>query len=216
MSDRRNLRPLAGSLPACVFLKSDPFSDWTYLDYFPMKRSIVVLSSFLLAAIAVSAHGQVAPSASGRELRLYGGGEVSFFQPDYAGQGVAQSSPQKLVGIGAYVDADFSRWVQIEAEGRWLHWNEYANIDENTYMIGPRVPVGTFKNFTPYGKFLFGWASADFLTGRAMAWAYGGGVDYRLSRKLSARLFDFEYQQWRVTPTIHPYGASFGLSYRIF
>lgn len=182
-----------------------------------MKRSIVVfLSSILFAAIAISAHAQVAPSASGRRLHLSAGGEGSFFQPDYAGQGLAQPSPQHLIGIGAYVDAEFSRWVQVEAEGRWLHWNQYANLDENTYMIGPRVPVGTFKNFTPYGKFLFGWSSADFLTGRAMAWAYGGGVDYQLSRKWSVRCFDFEYQQWRVTPTLHPYGESFGLSYRIF
>lgn len=181
-----------------------------------MKRSIVVLTSFLLAAATVSVHAQVAPSATGRRLQLYAGGEVSAFQPDYAGQGLAQLSPQKLIGIGAYIDADFTRWIQIEAEGRWLHWNKYANIDENTYMIGPRVPVGTFKNFTPYGKFLIGWGSANFLTGRSMAFAYGGGVDYQLSRKFSIRCFDFEYQQWRVTPTLHPYGGSIGLSYRIF
>ncbi len=181
-----------------------------------MKRSIVVFCSLMLAVLAVSAHAQVAPSAASHRTEIYAGGEVSFFQPDYAGQGIAQSSPQKLIGIGAYVDADFTRWIQIEAEGRWLHWNQYANIDENTYMIGPKVPVGTFKNFTPYGKFLFGWSSADFLTGRATAWAYGGGVDYQLSRKISVRCFDFEYQQWRVTPALHPYGGSVGLSYRIF
>ncbi len=182
-----------------------------------MKRSIVVLSSLLLAAAAVSAHAQVAPSAIGRRLQVYGGGELSLFQPDYENTGLAASSPQKLIGIGAFVDADFTRWVQIEAEGRWLHWNRYANVDENTYMIGPRVPVGTFKNFTPYGKFLIGWASANWLTGRAQAYAYGGGVDYALSRKLSVRVFDFEYQQFDVAgTTIHPYGESFGVSYRVF
>ncbi|MFP5205490.1 MAG: porin family protein [Acidobacteriota bacterium] len=190
-----------------------------------MKRSIVVFCSLMLAVLAVSAHAQVAPSATSHRTEIYAGGEVSFFQPDYAGQGVAQSSPQKLVGIGAYVDADFTRWIQIEAEGRWLHWNELMirpptgssfGIYQNTYMIGPRVPVGTFKGFTPYGKFLIGWASMTELSGRATAWTYGGGVDYQLSRKISVRCFDFEYQQWRVAPTLHPYGGSVGLSYRIF
>ena len=49
----------------------------------------------------------------------------SIFQPDYAGNGIAQTSPNRLYGVGAYVDAHFSRWLQIEAEGRWLRFNEY-------------------------------------------------------------------------------------------
>lgn len=190
-----------------------------------MKRSVVVSTVLLLAVMVLSAHAQVAPSATGRRLQLYAGGEGSIFQPDYAGNGIAESSPQKLAGIGAYIDADFTRWIQIEAEGRWLHWNEVMirppaassfGIYQNTYMIGPRVPVGTFRGFTPYGKFLIGWASMPELTGRATVWAYGGGTDYQLSRRWSLRCFDFEYQQWRVTPTLHPYGGSVGLSYRIF
>jgi Outer membrane protein beta-barrel domain len=181
-----------------------------------MKRSAVFFSALFLAAMALCANAQVAPSATGRRLEVFAGGEVSAFQPDYKGNGIAEPSPQKLIGIGAYIDANFTRWVQIEAEGRWLHWNKFASIDENSYMIGPRVPVGTFKGFTPYGKFLFGWGSGDFLSGRTTVWAYGGGVDYRLSRKLSVRLFDFEYQDWRVTPTLHPYGGSIGVSYRVF
>lgn len=144
------------------------------------------------------------------------GGEGSAFQPDYAGQGVAQAGPNRLYGIGAYVDVDFTRWIQVEGEGRWLHWNQYAGIDQNTYMIGPRVPIIEFHRFTPYGKFLFGWASGSFLTGRTTAFTYGGGVDYRLSHKFTLRCFDFEYQDWRVTPTLHPYGGSVGLSYKVF
>lgn len=139
-----------------------------------------------------------------------------MFQPDYAGQGIAQTGPKRLVGIGAFVDADFTRWIKIEGEGRWLHWNQYAGIDQNSYMIGPRLAPYEFKRFTPYGKFLVGWGSGSFLTGRTGTFAYGGGVDYRLSNRFNVRVFDMEFQDWRVNPTLHPYGGSVGISYRVF
>jgi hypothetical protein len=138
-----------------------------------------------------------------------------MFQPDYAGEGIAQTSPNRLYGPGAYVDARFSRWVQLEAEGRWLRYNTYLGIDQNTYMIGPRVPIVTFHGLSPYGKFLVGIGNGTFLTGNTLVFAYGGGVDYRLTRRLTLRAFDFEWQQWRVTPTLYPYGGSVGISYRI-
>jgi hypothetical protein len=139
-----------------------------------------------------------------------------MFQPDYAGEGIAQTSPNRLYGVGAYVDARFSRWVQIEAEGRWLRFNQYLGIDENSYLIGPRIPIKTFHRLTPYGKVLVGAGTGSFLTGQSFVISYGGGVDYRLSRKFTLRAFDFEYQQWNVTPTLWPYGGSVGLSYKIF
>jgi len=139
-----------------------------------------------------------------------------MYQPDYAGAGIAQISPYRLYGAGAYVDAEFSRWVQIEAEGRWLRFNQYLGIDENTYLIGPRVPVVNFHGIKPYGKFLWGLGNGSFLTGNTMVLAYGGGVDYRLTRRLTVRAFDFEYQQWRVHPMLNPYGGSVGISYKIF
>ena len=111
----------------------------------------------LFFSAALSGRAQVYESATKGSFKVYAGGEGSMFQPDYAGQGIAQKSPQRLYGIGAYVDADFTRWIQIEAEGRWLHWNQYAGISENAYLIGPRVPILVdYKRLTPYGKFLIG------------------------------------------------------------
>lgn len=183
-----------------------------------MKRSLLVFFGLVLAAGVFSAQAQVAPAATGRKLVVNAGVEGSAFQPDYAGQGVAQNSPNKLYGIGAYVDADFTRWIQIEAQGRWSRWNQYADVTQDTYMIGPRVPIiEDWKGLTPYGKFLIGWGSGPFLTGRATAWAYGGGVDYHIRRsKFTVRCFDFEYQEWRVVPTLNPYGGSIGISYKVF
>jgi hypothetical protein len=104
----------------------------------------------------------------------------------------------------------------VEAEGRWLRFNTYKGINENTYLIGPRIPIVTFHRITPYGKFLVGLGNGSFLNGNTFVLAYGGGVDYRLSHRLTLRAFDLEYQSWRVNPTLWPYGGSVGISYKIF
>jgi hypothetical protein len=181
----------------------------------PMKRSTVasLLIFFLFAALSL--RGQVVPAASSSSLALDAGALGAVFQPDYAGEGIAQTSPNRLWGVAAYADGTFNRWVQIEGEGRWLRYNEYLGIDESTYLVGPRVPIITFHKLTPYGKFLVGTGSGSFLTGHSFVMAYGGGFDYRLGRRFNVRA-DFEYQQWRVTPTLWPYGVSAGISYRVF
>jgi hypothetical protein len=59
--------------------------------------------------------------------------------------------------------------------------------------------------------------------GRYADIAYGGGVDFRLTKRFIAR-GDFEYQQWLGWPnipgiantTLLPYGASVGVGYRVF
>lgn len=195
-----------------------------------MRRSFLAFFCIVLFAAAVSARSQVVPAATGRTFSLNVGGLGSMFQPDYAGNLIAQASPNRLYGAGAYVDAHFNRWLQIEAEGRWLRFNEnyvcslnqfgqnaYCQNGENTYLIGPRIAPYTFHKFTPYGKALVGFGSGSFLIGHTFVVAYGGGVDYRLTRRFTLRCFDFEYQQWNVTSlTLHPYGGSVGLSYKIF
>jgi opacity protein-like surface antigen len=182
-----------------------------------MKRTIVALLSIALAAGAASARAQVVPSATRQGLSLTVGGMGSVFQPDYAGANIAETSPNRLYGVGAYVDVRFTRWVQIEAEGRWQRFNQYQGVTENNYLIGPRVPfnVPHFARVKPYGKVLVGFGTGSFLDGRATALAYGGGVDYRLTKRFSARA-DFEYQWWHVTPTLHPYGLSVGIGYKVF
>jgi hypothetical protein len=192
-----------------------------------IRRSTLVLLAIVLTAGTLSARAQVAPSATARTWSLSAGAEGSVFQPDYAGgvdstgKAIAQTSPNRLYGIGAYADMKFSRWLQIEGEARFLRFNQYyfgvppIGNGENTYQIGPRIPIGTFKRFTPYGKLLVGLGNGSFVTNSFML-SYGGGADYRLNRKFTIRAFDFEYQRWSVTPTLYPYGGSVGLSYRIF
>lgn len=168
-------------------------------------------------AATISANAQVVPSAYREGMSIHVGGEGSVFQPDYAGNGIAQTGPNRLDGFGAYFDVHFSRWLQIEGEGRWLQFNEYRGIGQNTYMIGPKVQIWEFHGWMPYGKALIGLGSGTgWLSGSATSIAYGGGLEYRLTRKLTLRPVDFEEEYWHTTPVLHPYGASAGISYRVF
>ena len=200
-----------------------------------MRRFGAVLFSILLAAGAVAAGAQVVPSATGRQVSLSVGGMASIFQPDFAGEWqyelpcgscypAAQASNQPLFGAGAYVDLRLRRWVQIEAEGRWQRWNQYEGIHQDNYLIGPRLPLYRFGRATVYGKTLFGFSRMDFGYfsgyghGNFTDFAFGGGMDVKLTKRLSLRAADFEYQyypKWSNS-SLSPYGASVGIGYKIF
>ena len=179
-----------------------------------MKRSFAVLICLVLAAAA--ARAQAVYAGSTQRFSLTAGAVASAFQPDYAGEGIAEASPNRLYGIGAYVDMRFSRWIQFEAEGHWLNYNQFLGINESSYMAGPRLPIHRFGRATPYAKALIGFGTGSFLTGNATTWAYGGGLDYRLTKHISIRAIDFEEQKWRTTPSLSPYGFSAGIGYKIF
>jgi opacity protein-like surface antigen len=175
---------------------------------------IVALFGVVLAAH--SAQAQVVSSATARQFSITAGALGSGFQPDFTADGGVQSNPDYLFGVGAYVDLRFTRWIQIEGEGRWSRFNPNLSFNESSYLGGFRVPVRRFGRFTPYGKVLYGLGTASFLSGHASDLAFGGGVDYRLTRKISLRAADFEYQRWHTTPTLSPYGFSIGVGYKVF
>jgi len=187
-------------------------------------RQIAVLVFSCLICAAASLHAQVTPSAFRGQLSLTAGGMGSVFQPDYAGGGLPQSSPQRLFGAGIYVDLKMTRWIQLEGEARWLRGNALVDITEDNYLIGPRVPIHEFKRLgiTPYGKALVGLGRMNFeynqAYGRFTDLALGGGVDLKLTKRISVRPFDFEYQLWPnwINGTLKPYGASAGIAYKIF
>jgi hypothetical protein len=207
------------------------------LNYFLRIRKIVVpLISIVLAAGSLSARAQVVPAAAKSQFSVTVGALASAFQPDYdaAYNGkVVEASPFRLYGVGTYVDVKFSRWVQIEGEARWLRYNQFDQIHQDNYLIGPRIPIQRlrFWRATPYGKVLVGYAKMDlgyayvpnvgfvFLgNGGFTDIAMGGGVDFKLTKRISAR-GDFEYQYYpKFIENTHliPYGASVGVGYKIF
>lgn len=202
-----------------------------------MRRVAFFLLCILFAIAADTAHAQAFPSATARRASVTVGGMASIFQSDFAGDWtcaqpclastqtwypVAGSSNQPLFGVGAYVDVKFTRWVQLEAEGRWLRFNKYDNIRQDNYLIGPRVPVYHFWHSDVYAKTLVGVSkmtldpSGDHGTFTAIA--FGGGMDIKMTKRLSLRIPDVEYQYWPTwgNSTISPYGASVGIGYKIF
>jgi hypothetical protein len=189
---------------------------------FTMKKSAVLLFCCVLCAFATKAHAQVVASATRSPISLSVGGMGSLFQPDYAGTGVPAQAPNDLWGAGAFVDLRIRHWIQAEAEGRWLRFNQYENIYEDNYLIGPKVPIHETRRYKPYAKALFGYSKMNFQYNYAYGHfadiAFGGGVDIPLTPKITVRAINFEYQLWPnwLSGTLKPYGGDVGISYRIF
>jgi len=196
-----------------------------------IRRCITASVFLLLATAGAAAHAQVVPSAYARGLSITAGGEASAFQPDYTGYGVPEHAPfdSYLYGIGTFVDVKVTPWVQFEAEGRWLRFNQVDGIYEDNYLIGPRLPIykAHFWKATPYAKVLIGYGKLNFEDGngwgRYTDIAYGGGLDIKMTKRINVRLPDVEYQQWLKWTegdgkyyNLFPYGVSAGVSYRIF
>lgn len=197
-----------------------------------MKRSVFAFLFLLVAASALTASAQVVPSAFARGLSINAGGEASGFQPDYIGTGVpAQAGFHGyMAGIGTYVDVKITPWIQFEGEARWMRFNKpVGGIYQDNYLIGPRLPIyrAHFWKATPYAKAMVGYGKLNFEDGngwgRYTDIAFGGGLDIKMSRRLTLRAPDFEYQIWpnwsegtAQTYTLKPYGLSIGVAYRVF
>jgi hypothetical protein len=167
-----------------------------------------------LWAGSVPAEAQVAPAALRSPFSLTVGGFGSVFQPDYI--------PNKLAGIGAYVDVNLFHGIGVEAEGRWQRFHEIDQISQDNYLIGPRVQLKHVWRARPYVKVLGGFSNMNFEqgsgSGRFTTVAFGAGIDVHLTRHWTVRAFDAEYQEWPkfLGDALSPYGASAGVSYRVF
>ncbi len=177
------------------------------------KTSFFFLLSFIFVA-RQTAHGQTVPAAFRSPISLSTGGMVSVFEQDYV--------PNKIGGVGAYVDLNLFHGVGVEAEGRWQRFHEYYGIGQDNYLVGPRVQVLHVWRARPYVKALGGFTNMNFGsgigTGRFTTVAFGAGADIRLTRKITVRAIDAEYQWWPIFlgTRLNPYGLSAGVSYRIF
>jgi opacity protein-like surface antigen len=177
-----------------------------------------IISLMALALIPASLFGQAAPAVPDRIPSLTAGAYYSNFSSDY--------NPIRLGGAGVFVDWNLFGHLGVEGEARWLRFNQLAGSYQDNYLVGPRYSR-RFGKFVPYGKFLMGAGELEFNNneghGGYFAMVPGGGVDYRLTRHVTIRLIDYEYQIWPSAlggglPSngLTPHGFSFGAGYRIF
>jgi hypothetical protein len=169
------------------------------------RAALSAAGAALALAGSVAASAQTVPDGYQERIAVHAGGTASEYFFQY-GQ-------TRLLGVTAFSDIDIWRHYGVEAEARFLEFNQPENIHAETYLAGPRARLNLGK-FQVYGKGLvglgvfhypYGYATDnDFVAGG------GGGVDYHISPRVHIRLADFEYQYW---PQFH-YGpmSSFGIS----
>jgi hypothetical protein len=180
---------------------------------FCMQAVFVIVTLVMwIGAIGV-AHGQVVAAGDAGRLTITAGatGTGSYLQ----------YGERKMVGVTGFVDFDARSPFGIELEGRWLEWNQTANVHAETYSIGPRYHKN-LGNLQPYAKGLLGYANFNFpynlATGRYLMVTAGGGVDYHLTNRIYLRAADVEYQYWPqfTFGAMSTFSVSTGLRVRVF
>jgi hypothetical protein len=181
--------------------------------------SFVLMVSILCGTNLQSLRAQVAPTAFKSSLSLSAGGMTSAF----VFNDVADIR-DVTGGVGGYLDLTVRHDVGVEAEGRWQRFYVWQGIHRDDYLIGPRMQFRPLWRMRPYLKVLGGFTDIGFGSyggsGRFGTVAFGGGVDFRLARRINVRVLDAEYhlEEWPASlgPHLMPYGVSVGIAYRIF
>jgi len=144
--------------------------------------------SFLLLFGALS-WSQDSPS----RFQVFGG--YSYVPSNFSYLGGGES------GWNAAVDVHSWKWLSITGDfGQYFATYSYGgNVPSDhsttyTFLFGPRIsaPLSRTSRITPFGHFLIGGAHISqtgngFSTDKSFAWAFGGGLDYRLTDHLSLR-----------------------------
>jgi hypothetical protein len=181
------------------------------------KTTTRIALSFTALLVFVPALHAQAIYAAKEYFKLQAGAGVMYLNNDYT-----QKSAQ---GAAFWGDCDFTHFkgVLIGAEAE-VHMGGIItpdDIGENSFLVGPRFTIHRGR-IGVYGKILIGKAT---ITNQDLNQsstynvvpAYGGGLDYRLNRKVNIRIVDFEMQKWpNFEPnTLSPVSITIGASYVI-
>jgi hypothetical protein len=185
-------------------------------DFRKCRGGIAGLTAAVLAAclgMGSRASGQVVASADAGGLAISAGATGSGFELQYG--------ERKMLGVSGFVDVDTRRRFGVEAEGRWLEFNQTADVHAETYSIGPRYHLN-FGRIQPYAKGMIGIGEFNFpynyAHGSYLVVTGGGGVDYHLKRRIYIRAADVEYQYWPqfTYGGMSSFGVSAGIRVRVF
>lgn len=131
------------------------------------------------------------------------------------------------MGPGIYGDFNYHLWrnfsIGAEGEARFLDYHLVSGVSEQNFLIGPRLTYLTRRRFVPYVKVLAGVSRFHYPTFISTqsytytTYAFGGGLDIHLTRRIIVRPADFEYQHWNFPPTgLTPWAFSVGAAYTVF
>jgi len=169
-----------------------------------LKPYLRLIFGALLICAAFTAVAQTAPAAEERRFPLAVGAGFSGYNSDFGGS---------LLGGTIWVDFTlpymplFLKGIGIEGEARDLNYGRSAtepfNLRQDVAEGGLTYSWNHFSNIRPYGKFLMGLGNTDYGNNKTRVrgsenrtiYVAGGGVDYRVYRKVWVRA-DYEYQFW--------------------
>jgi hypothetical protein len=182
----------------------------------PVRRHSKVCLLLLAFLVVGVGRGicQSAPSTIGGDESITAGGTFSGYHLNYGSR--------TLLGASAYVDADYNLRFGIEGEARWLNFRQRADVNAATYLIGPRYVFRPMGRARPYAKFLVGGGHFnfpyDYAQGNYFVIAPGGGIDYRINRRIRFRMVDVEYQYWPqfTYGALSSVGISTGIAFHFY
>lgn len=172
------------------------------------------LASLIFASLSIALHAQ-ADHAAERLAVVQVGAGVSLVQPDY--------ETSSIKGYSIYGDFDFSPHFGIEGDIHMATVITPDDIGESSYLIGPRY-VFHRGRFHPYAKALLGvgvftfepvYVNSSSSSSSHKMYAFGGGLDIAVKRRLNVRAIDMEYQRWPgfgpsgLTPLAFTVGAAY-------
>jgi opacity protein-like surface antigen len=160
---------------------------------------------------SIFAHSQAEPTAS-RPGVLQIGAAGTWVLPDYSGG--------HDIGPTFYGTYDFMRHIGVEGDIHYASVTTTNDVGEDTYLIGPRF-VFNKRRFAPYAKVLFGvgelklqFPTQPHSNTTNFVYALGAGLDYKLTRSINIRAFDYEYQEWSYLTGLTPVAMTVGVAYQ--
>jgi opacity protein-like surface antigen len=198
------------------------FSSLEIPDLRTLTLRSIAFFSFLALLLPVCSFAQAGPSAYVRGHSLYVGGEFSLFNSDYFGDNQSLNQPAFSI-YGDYLVWNGPWPVSLDVNFTKVP-DHYGTQDRrlSSLMIGPMIGrhFGRLEPFAKIGAGM-GHLTANGIQnyrqlGEHFGIGIGGGLDYRLTNRITLRPVDFTYERWNFSPTaLSPQILGFGVSYRI-
>ena len=151
-----------------------------------MRRwfSVMLVTAVFLCTASFLCAQETAP-----KVEVFGG--YSWYHP--GGTVVGATVPDFNKGWGAQFTYNVNNWVGLAVDGNG-HYNDNFG-DAHSLMFGPQFKLRT-EHFVPFAEALLGvqfFSPNHFPNQDAAAYAFGGGIDYPITRRFSVRAVQVDY-----------------------